>query len=90
MIENCFTRRIRKQTYVSIIVVRFFIEGCIELGLTSLIAIKMMSYDHFKSFSDAFALIMAFVSVVCLIIAPFYLNYVGKKLINEPHRLSER
>lgn len=35
--ENCFTRCLRKKVHYKIIVLRFFLEGCVELGLSAFI-----------------------------------------------------
>ena len=73
-----------------IYVVRFLIESCIELGLVALIAIVMVNEDRFNYFQDAFAIILAFVTVICLAIAPFYLFHVGRVLVDRPLVLTER
>lgn len=45
---NCMTKRLRQRLSIGVVVIRFMIEGCIELGLCALIAIKMATKDQFK------------------------------------------
>ena len=42
---NWFTRRIRKKTPISVMIVRFLIESCIELSLVALIAVKKVNKE---------------------------------------------
>ena len=77
-------------TSARVYVVRFLIEGCIELGLVALIALRMVNADRFTYFQDAFSIILAGVTIICLVYAPFYLLYVGRRLLDKPFVLTER
>lgn len=78
------------QVSARIYVVRFLFESCIELGLVSLIAIVMTNEDRFSYFQDGITVILAFITLFCLGFTPFYLLYVGKRLIDKPLILSDR
>ena len=87
--KNCLTNRIRRRISLSVIVVRFLCESCIEVGLVALISARMFEKERFSFFQDGFAMILAFIAVVCLLITPFYLIHVGKKLLFRPAILTE-
>ena len=40
---NCLTRRIRSKINLNVIIMRFSLEGCIEIGLSATISIIMVS-----------------------------------------------
>ena len=87
--ENCLTRRLRKRISVSVIVVRFLIESCIEIGLVALIGIVMVEKQRFDYFQDGLSVVLAFIALICLGLAPIYLLKVGKRYIYKPLSLSE-
>lgn len=89
-VNNCCTRRLNMSTSARVYLVRFLIEGCIELGLVALIALRMVNADRFTYFQDAFSIILAGVTIICLAYAPFYLLYVGRRLLDKPFVLTER
>lgn len=43
--DNCITIRVRSDNLTKVALLRFFNEGCIELSLVSMMAIKMMSEE---------------------------------------------
>ena len=45
--ENCLTRRLRQRHNLVVIIVRFLIESCIEVGLVALISARMIDKDRF-------------------------------------------
>ena len=82
--DNKFTRRIRGKLLISVSIVRFLYESCIEVGIVALSALKMISKDQFNYFQDAMCVVLAGITVCGLIFTPIYLNYVGKRLVNTP------
>ena len=37
--ENCCTKRLRRNSTVHVVVMRFILEGCVEVGLSAMIAV---------------------------------------------------
>lgn len=70
--ENCATRVLRKQSLQMVIIMRFLLESCLEIGLSAMITVLMMSKETFKSFSEAFSTACAFLSLLALLLAPLY------------------
>ena len=84
--DNFCTRFFRKKIQFGAIIVRFLLEGCLELGLGAIITIQMMSEDNFGSFWESVSTCCAFITLICLVIAPIALfrvteNYVGEVLL---------
>ena len=79
--DNCIKRRLHSRLKLVAIIVRFLIEGCIELGLVALISIVSMSSEHWNSMQDALCQITAILTFVGLCMVPFYLRMAGRRLI---------
>ena len=45
--DNCLTKRLRKSVNLRAIVLRFLLEGCIELGLVAMICVRSISKESF-------------------------------------------
>jgi len=88
--DNFITRRLRKRLMLIAIIVRFLIEGCIELGLVAMIATRKISYERFEYVQDGTAAVFGIMMLACLGIAPFYLLYVGNKLTKNASELTDR
>ena len=73
MKENAFTRAIRIPIYHSVIIVRFFLEGCFGLGIAALCDITTI--DKFRMRS-----ILAFAILGMLIATLIYLYHGARKL----------
>ena len=59
---------------------RFLLESCLEVGLTSLISLKIRSVDeNFGTFWNTISWFLAGSSLVGLIISPFYVFYASYK-----------
>ena len=78
------------QTPTAVIILRFLVESCIEIGLVALVSCVMNKKERFNNFQDGFAMILAIITLFCLGFAPVYLIYVGRRLINKPHLLSAK
>ena len=59
--DNCLTRKLQNRIQLSVIIVRFLLESCIELGLVALIATVMVSFVIFAT-----ALLTIFTTIVDL------------------------
>jgi len=81
--DNCLTRRLRRKVDYALVITRFLLEGCLEIGLCAGIAIFSMSQESFSNFSDCFALICAFLSVLCLLAAPIYQVWMRRKYLQD-------
>lgn len=81
--DNTFTRYFRKPIMFSVIGLRFLLEGCLEIGLSAMITVLMMDGENFKSFWEAVSTSGAFLSLVCLFIAPFALIFVTRKYLKD-------
>jgi len=40
--ENCLTRRIRSNTAHKVVILRFILEGCVEMGISAMISVLLM------------------------------------------------
>ena len=81
--NNFFTRYFRKPIMFTVIGLRFLLEGCIEIGLSAMITVMMMDGDNFKSFWEGVSTLSAFLSLVCLAIAPAALIFVTRKYLKD-------
>ena len=72
--ENCLTKRLRRRAFLNVPVVRFLLEGCLDLGLVSAICLLKVknnfSYNH----------VIAIVLLVVLVLTPIYLVRAACKL----------
>ena len=71
--NNFFTRFFRKRIEFSVIILRFFLEGCLEIGNCAMISVLMMTDETYDSFWEGVSTTSAFISLVCLFIAPLVL-----------------
>ena len=76
--ENFLTRYLRKDSLFMVIVMRFLLESCLEIGLSAMITILMMDSGAFSNFSEAFSMICAFLSLLALLFAPLYFMQVTR------------
>lgn len=69
--ENFITQRLRRSLDLRVVVMRFILEGCVEIGLSAIIAVKMIEKEIFDDGSEIFSLTLAFLFLLLLIAAPF-------------------
>ena len=62
---------------------RFLLEGCIEIGLSAMICVLMMTTDNFKDVWEVVSNIFAYISLLALGLAPFYFFRITKKYLAE-------
>ena len=55
-------------------IIRFVLEGCMEMGLAAMITTTMLDKSSFAKPSDSFATVAAFVTLFALLCAPIYLS----------------
>lgn len=79
--KNWLTKRLRQPVNVMVIVVRFFMESCNELGLAALVTIKMADGDRWEHLAESIDLVFAYGALALLITTPFVLYYYGRRLI---------
>ena len=56
-------------------------ESCNEMGLAALIAISQADEERWKRFAESLDIILAWIALICLAIAPFLLYYYGRRLV---------
>lgn len=63
------------------VVMRFLLEGCLEIGLSAMISIMMIEAETFKNFWEICCILTAIVSLFMLIAAPIYLTYISRQYL---------
>ena len=87
---NCLTKVLRKKVNSLVVLVRFFMEYCYEMGLASLMALKMSGNDQrWSRLPESLDLILAWVAAILLVCTPFIVYYYGRRLVNNPNTMSE-
>ena len=81
--QNCFLNRIRKKIDYSIIISRFLLEGCLEIGISAIICTLMVEKENFDYVWEAISTVSAFLSILCLVIVPFYFVFITRRYLNE-------
>ena len=76
--DNWFKRRLQKEPRTQLLITRFLMESCVEIGLVSSISVVTVEKDRFNHFQDGLATVLAFIAIVCLGLTPFYLLYVNR------------
>ena len=71
--ENCLTKRLRQRSSLNVPIVRFLLEGCMDLGLVS--AICLLGLDNNFSPNHAIAIVL----LVALLVTPLYLLRAAHK-----------
>ena len=69
--ENCITRALRRKTQYLLFSMRFLLESCLEIGLSAMICVLMIEGETFAYTWEAVSTILAIISLVGLLIAPF-------------------
>jgi hypothetical protein len=68
----------KKKTNFRMAIVRFLIEGCIELGLSALICVTRMQKVNFDDTWEGVSTSLSLLLGLVLVLAPFYLLYARK------------
>ena len=80
--DNCFTRPFITSNRL-IFIMRFVLEGCVEIGLSALIAVKMMDKEVLEDNWEVMGLALAFISLLLLLATPFYYCILVRKFLRE-------
>ena len=65
------------------VMIRFMIEGVIELGMASLICAKSVSKANFEAFWEGFSTSCAFVVIMICLLTPIYLIVAKKRYLQD-------
>ena len=79
--KNCLVQRIQKKLNYRGAIIRFFIEGCIELGLIAMICVIRLDYKNWTTWQDSLSTICAFLTLIALFFAPIKLGLVANNLV---------
>lgn len=74
--DNFLTKRLKKETDYLVFIVRFLLEGCIDIGLSALIAVVSINDKSFSNPSEAFSSVLAFLFILLLVLAPFVYRWL--------------
>ena len=66
-----------------IIISRFMLEGAVEIGLSAIISLLMLQKECFDSNWEIVSFLFAIVSLVTLVICPFYYAKLIKRYLEE-------
>ena len=88
--DNFITKIIHKKVPYLLITVRFFLEGCVDIGMSALICIIMMTSENFDQIWEAVSTVFAFIALFLLFWAPFYLIWIIKKYLKEVKETKDR
>ena len=81
--ENFLTRRLREKSQYMLVVTRFLLESCLEIGLSAMICIFMIEAETFKDVWESVSTISAFLSLLALLFAPFVLVMLTRKYLKD-------
>ena len=81
--KNCIGRALTSKIDYSVVILRFLLESCLELGLSALITTLMYDSSNYDSFWEAVSTSCAFLSLLALAIAPFYYLWIIMKYLRE-------
>ena len=81
--ENYCTRRLRRPNKYGVIILRFLLEGCLEMGLSAMISIVMIEKESYGDYWEIFSLATAFITLFILAITPCYLKRISKEYSNQ-------
>ena len=71
--NNCLVRKMKQDPNFKMVIVRFVIESCIELGLSSLICIVRIDKEDFAKPWEGISTSCAALALLVLILAPIHL-----------------
>ena len=71
--DNRLKRWLHRPTQNKIIIIRFLLEGCIELGLSAMIQVIMTDEVDFSSINETITYSLAILTLIELVTAPIFL-----------------
>ena len=79
--ENALTRRLRGKVHYFMIIARFQLESCLDIGLSAMICILMRDEENFSTFWEGLSTFSAYFSLLIFVIAPIiFLKLTTKHL----------
>ena len=87
--ENFLTKRLRADNQYTLVVMRFLLESCLEIGLCALITVTMIDGETFSSFWESVSTSFAFLCLLGLAIAPIVFSRYVKKYLNDAKQLAD-
>lgn len=81
--DNFLTRRMKQATHFKMTVVRFLLEGSIEISLSAYICILKMNKNNFDSFWFGVSTGLAIATILVQFILPFYLIRAKNNYLRE-------
>lgn len=81
--HNFLTRYLHKESVFKQIVLRFYLESCLEFSICALISVIMIDGETFDDPWEAFSTVSAMISIVGLIAGPFYYIRLQGTLIKD-------
>ena len=79
--ENALTRRLRRKVHYFMIIARFQLESCLDIGLSAMIVVLMRDEENFSTFWEAISTGSAYISLFVFVFAPFvYLKATKRHL----------
>ena len=74
--ENFLTKRLRKSSEYTLVIMRFILESCLEIGISAMICVLMIDERTFQDVWESVSTIFAFITLAALVIAPaIFLKY---------------
>ena len=70
--DNWATRRIRRNQNIPVVVTRFLLEGCVEIGMSAMISVIMIEKETFQNGWEVIAILCAFLSLILLLLMPIF------------------
>ena len=71
--DNFCTKRIRTSMNSKVVITRFMLEGCVEIGLSAMIAIIMVERETFQNVWEVVSFLLAIAALVGLMYAPIFM-----------------
>ena len=69
---NCLSRRLRSDSEARVAILRFLLEGCLEIGISAMICVlSIYKDDKFDDTNETISTSFAFFALACLVLAPF-------------------
>ena len=79
--ENAITRRLRSKVHYLMIIARFQLESCLDIGLSAMICVLMRDEENFDTFWEGLSTFSAYLSLLIFVIAPIvFLKLTSKHL----------
>ena len=80
---NCCRKRVFKNPNYLVVITRFLLESCIEIGLSAMICVLHLNEDSYENYWEIVSTGFAFISLFVLVVFPCYLNKLSKRFLEE-------